>query len=74
MEREREMGEYERLKALKDAIVAREQARQASSIVARLVPYLQHDWLCAAREVKRGGCTCGLDVLLAELQAARKEA
>jgi predicted RNA methylase len=71
------MGEYEKLQAQKRAIMAAEKYRNDRSVVARLMHYIQHDYLCAVREVKGGGCTCGLIPLLDDIQgtasAAQKE-
>ena len=64
------MGEYERLRAQKDRIMAAEKARDERSVIARLVPYLQHGYLCAVRDVKGGGCTCGLSTLIEELETS----
>jgi hypothetical protein len=43
-------------------------------ILAPFMPYIRHDFLCAKYEVKGGGCTCGLDVLLDDLMPAGLEA
>jgi len=61
------VGEYERLQTQKKKIIAAEKAKDARSVIARLVPYLHHDYLCACRDVKDGGCTCGLSSLIDEL-------
>lgn len=61
------MGEYERLQAQKKKIIAAEKAKDARSVIARLIPYIQHDYLCACRDVKDGGCTCGLASLIYDL-------
>jgi hypothetical protein len=72
LEQEKPMGEYERLQEMKKAIIAEEKQRDARSVIAQLIPYLHHDYLCAAHDVKDGGCTCGLYALLWELQTGEK--
>jgi hypothetical protein len=65
--------EYDRLKAQKDAIVARERER-LEAIAKALMKYGRHETLCAVVGGYDYGCTCGFDAAMAlakpELTAA----